>query len=239
MAATLDDLFKYKEAVEIKNPRTGKVAKRIWVRILGDEDMKEAFRFARIVSAETRAKLRDRNSNEYKDEIESTLSEWPRESLEELILSYRENTFANEAPTIVTREDLPELEEISVNPDAPSLEEQERLDKAIDEQNEAYKKSIEEYVQTKIAETKVELSKLDDKEVLEIASREYANIESLRVFAEELGIQQGFRGSYTDEACKNRAFSDIESFRNSHTSVKHQIIEAYRAIEMDTEDIKN
>ncbi len=238
MVATLDDLFKYKQEVPIVNPKTGKVSKKVWVRILGDEDLRDAFKFSRIASAEVRARLRDKTSDAYKDEI-GALGEQPRENWEAIILAYRENTFSNEAPTVVVREDLPELEEMSVKPDAPSLEEQERYDRAIEEQNEQFKKAIEDYVQTKLAETQEELSKMSDEKVLEAASREYSNIESLRTFMEELGIQQGYRGCYTDEACKNRAFSSIEAFRNAHTSVKAQIIEAYKSLELDNDDIKN
>src|ERR1044071_7065716 len=98
--ATLDELFKYKEKVDIVHPKSGKVKASVWVRVLGDEDLKEAFRVSRIVSSQKRARLRDESSDEYKDEI-LTLAENTREDLEALVIAARENDIVNQAPVIV------------------------------------------------------------------------------------------------------------------------------------------
>lgn len=236
--AGLENLLKYKDKVSLRNPKTGKTIKTVWVRILGDDDLKEAFKYARIASAEKRAQLRDKDSDIYKDEI-SDLSQQPRENLEELILASRENAFANEAPVIIEREELPEIEQIAVQPDAPTLEEQERLDTEVNTQQEKFKKAIEEYIQTKLNEVKAELKDASMEKIVELAIVDYTNVQALQAFLDELNQQKGFRGTYTDEACTNRGFDTIEDFKNAHGSIKVQLIEAYNNLDMGSDDIKN
>lgn len=235
--ATLDDLLRYKDKVVLKNQK-GKTIKTAWVKVLGDEDVKEAFRASRLASAAHRALLRNKETDTYKDE-RAAIEEQTREQHIELILASKENVFANEAPLIVPREDLPEMEEVSAMPDAPTLEEQERLDTAIEELDNKFRNALEEYIQTKLNEVKAEIEEKSDEEVLEMAWVEYVNIEALRAFMEELANQQGFRGTFEDEACKKKGFSSVEGFKNAHASIKNQIINAYKELELSNDDIKN
>lgn len=235
---TLDDLLRYKKKVTLKHPITGKAVKSVWVRLLGDEDLKEAFKFARIASSRKRASLRDENSDTYKDEI-AELKNLPREDLEALILASRENVFANESQIIVPREDLPEIEEIAVQPDAPTLEEQEKLDTEIGILDTKFKKAVEEYIQTKVNEVKAELAESSFDEVVALTIPEYINIESLQEFLNELNHQKGYRSTYIDEACESRGFSTIEAYKNANSSIKQQIILAYDSLELNNDDIKN
>ena len=236
--ATLDNLLRYKSKVVLKHPKTGKDIKVVWVRLLGDEDLREAFKFSRIASAEKRAALRDKESDVYKDEI-GELSDQSREDLVSLIVATRENIYANEAPVVVKREDLPEISEIAVQPDAPTLEEQERLDALTNEINDRYKKSVEDYIETKKQETLAELKGLKFDKVLEKAIVEFINLQALQSFVDELNTQRGYRGTYEDEECKIRGFSSIEAFKNADTSIKQQLINAYAELEMDNDDLKN
>lgn len=237
--ATLDDLLKYKDKVVLKHPKTGKDLKAVWVRILGDEDLKEAFRYARIVSAEKRKGLRDKSSDVYRDEIESILNESSREDQITLILASKENEFANNAPIVVPREDLPKIEEIAVEPDAPTLEEQERLDATEEEQTKKFQDAIEDYIKTKINEVKVSLEEMSDDTVRDLAAIEYTNVQALQAFLEELNDQKAFRGTYSDEACTERGFSSLEAFKNADSSIKTQLITAYNNLEINGDDLKN
>lgn len=236
--ASLDDLLKYKEKVVLKNPRTGKNLKTVWVRVLGDDDLKESFRLARIVSAAKRAALRNPESDVYKDEI-LALREESRENLEQWILTSRENIFSNEAPVVVVREDLPDIETIAAQPDAPTLEEQERLDEETNKVNDKFREAVEDYIKTKLEEVKAELAALSQEELIEKATEEYINIQSLQAFLEEVTQQQAYRGTYIDEECKTRGFSSFDAFKNSATSIKQQLIDAYRSLEIGNDEIKN
>jgi hypothetical protein len=236
--ATLDDLLKYKERLALKNPKTGKTVKTVWVRILGDEDLRAAFAAARAASSAKRMELRDVNSDAYKGEILG-LKEESKEDLEEYILTSKENVFFNEAPAIVVREDLPEIDQFAAIPDAPTLEEQERYDAAIVEQNEKYKANIKDYIDTKLAEVKAMLAETSFEELINLASVEYINIKALEAFLEELRQQQGYRAVYLDEACTKRGYSSIQAFKNAAGPIKQQIVDAYSALDISNDDIKN
>lgn len=237
--AQLDDLLKYKKKVTLKNQRTGKDLKTVWVRILGDDDMKEAFQQARIASAAKRKELRDTDSPAYQDEIIGVLKETPRDQQEELILASKENEFANNAPIVVPREDAPKIEEIAVEPDAPTLEEQERLDDTEKEQNEKFRKAIDEYIETKLNEVRAGFADLTDDRIFELATVEYINIQSLQAFLDEINQQKAFRGTYMDEDCKERGYSSMDSFRNADSQIKAQLIVAYSELEVGADDLKN
>ena len=236
--AQLDDLLKYKKKVILKNPR-GEDIKAVWIRVLGDDDLKAAFQASRVASAEKRKQLRDKNSVAYKDEIVATLKEGERDSWEQIILASKENEFVNNAPIVVPREDAPKMEEIAVQPDAPTLEEQERLDAAEKEQDDKFRQALEEYIQTKLAELKAHMDELTDERVFEMATIEYVNIQALQAFLEELQDQKGFLGTYMDEACTERGYSTIAAYKNADGRIKAQIAEAYSGLELGTDDLKN
>lgn len=236
--AKLSDLFKYKKEIDIKDPDTDKVLQKIWVRVLGDDDLKEAYKYARIASSERRALLRDVNSSEHKDEI-AQLDGVPKENLVAIILAAREQAVSSEAQVAVVREELPSLEDITERPDAPSLEDQERLDRMVEETDEKYKKDIADYIQTKLEEMGAVLLEKPMDEVLDLAKADLANIQALDAFVTELNDQKGYRGSYEDKECRIRAFDSIEDFKGAHSLLKSQVINAYLSVEMDTDEIKN
>lgn len=236
--ATLSDLLRFKKQIEIKHPTTQKVLSQPWIRILGDEDLKEAYRWARIASAAKRAAVKDKNSTDSKD-ARAQLSETSREDLFYLMRAARENAFVSEATAIVVRPDLPKIDEIAAIPDAPTLEEQEIQDKREAETEESYQKALREYVETKLAELEVELNNLSEDDLYSRASLELINVQAMEAFNNELNDQKAYRGTYNDEACKNRAFSSIEDFKETHTLIKEQIIAAYSELEMGADDLKN
>jgi hypothetical protein len=238
MDTGLSNLFRFKEELTILNPKTGKPTKnKVWIRLLGDDDIKKSYEAARVASAERRAVLRNQESEERRAVL-AQLSDLSQESLRELIVAEAENGFIGQAPVIVERQNLPEIEEVAAEPDAPTLEEQEILDKQTAEQDKVFLDSITEYVETKKAELDAELDTFTDEQIFERATKTIENIQPLQAFAEELADQKGFRGTYLDKECKIKGFKDIQDFKNSHTSLKQQIIAKYESLEMGTEDIK-
>lgn len=236
--AKLSDLLKFKKSIIVIDPLTNEELATAWVRVIGDDDLKEAYRFARIESAARRAALRDKNSPEYRDEI-SQLNEIPRESLYEIIASSREADYVAEASLMIERPDIPEITEVSTRPDAPSLEDQERLDALIAEQTAEYNTKILDYLDTKRAELKAQLDGLSTEEVFALTGSQIANVEAMEVFVSELNDQKAFRGTYDDEACTKRSFETVEEFKGTHTQIKQQIIDAYRSLEISDDELKN
>jgi len=234
---SLSDLFKYKKQIDIIDPDTGEVVQKPWVRVLGDDDLKEAYRWSRIASSEKRAKLRDIGSVEYRDEI-AQLDGVPKENLIAIILAAREQEFSNEANITVVRKDLPKLEDITERPDAPSLEDQEKLDRLSAEIDAEYTTEIQEYINTKLEEVgNILLDKPDD-EVISLAKSDLANIQALDAFVSELNDQKGYRGTYDDKECRNHSFDSVEEFKSSSSLLKSQIISAYLELEMGSDKVK-
>lgn len=234
---SLSDLFKYKKEIEIKDPDTDEVIQKVWIRVLGDDDLKEAYKWARVASSQKRANLRDVNSIEHKDEI-AQLDGVPQENLVSIILAARETDIANEASVVVIREDLPKLEDITSRPDAPSLEDQERLDRLTEEIETQYQAKIQDYIDTKLAEAGAKLMELPLEEVLVLAKSDLANIQALEAFVNELNDQKAYRGTYDDKPCKIRSFDSIEDFKGAHSLLKLQIITEYNKLEMGSDEVK-
>lgn len=236
--ARLADLLKYKEEITIVHPKTQKPLQTVWIKVLGDEDIKESYRYARIASAAMRKLLKDPTSAEYKDEI-LTAEEQDEDDLKQLILASRENDFLRESVAAVAREELPKMEEVAVEPDAPSLEEQETLDEATDKIEQEYMKKIDDYVATKKTELQQQIDNMTHDELVETAKVELQKIRALQRFSDELNEQRGFRATFKDKECKKREFADVEEFRNAHSAIKQQIWDAYDKLELSPEDLKN
>lgn len=235
--ASLSQLFRFKKQLSIKDPRTEEEKIKIWIRLLGDDDLKESYKVARLSSSKKREILRDTSSEDYALMI-AEIQGFEDTDLRSLIIAERENQFINEAPIVVTREDLPEIEEIAVEPDAPTLEEQEKLDIKTKALDKVFLDNINSYVETKKKELLTELEGLSHEALFEMAKTTMTNVQPLQVFAEELNYQKGYRGSYMDKDCKIKAFDSVEDFKDSDSSVIQQIVNAYASLELSPDDLK-
>lgn len=236
MAANIKDLFTYKKEVTLEN-REGKKA-TIWVRLLGESDLNESFKLSRIASTRRREALRDVESLEYQDEI-VPLGELTREELTTMILGTVRNRFMTEAFVKVDRDEIPKIEEFAVEPDAPTLEEQENLDKKIEEQRVEYDRKIDDYINARLRDYEAELKAKKDDEIVKEAQSSMADILPLQAFFAELNAQKGWRGAYIDEKCKQRIFTDVNDFKEADDQLKKQISDAYSSLELGSDDIKN
>lgn len=236
MAVSIKELFTYKKDVEIKN-RSGEKA-TIWVKLMGESDLNESYRLARVASSKKRELLRDPESVDYQDEI-APLSELTREELEQMILGAKKNRFIAESFVKVDREELPEIDEVSSTPDAPTLEEQEILDKKFEEQKDDYEKRLDQYVEDRLAEVIALLKEKTDEEVIKEAQDEMVNILPLQTFFFELNAQKGFRGTYEDKECKKRIFDNVDDYKSANDALKKQVLDAYTQLEIGADDIKN
>lgn len=235
--ASLSDLLKWKKSVSLVD-ENNKELMTVWIRVLGDWDTQQAFKAARVASNNKRAHLRDPSTSDYQDEV-LPVEEFSREDKCEVIRTARRTTFTSEAFAKIEREDLPKIEEVAKEPDAPSLEEQEELDKLIEKQNNDYGKSIDAYIEDRLKVLDKELESYNDEELTKLAIYEISNVIPYSIFMEELNAQKLLRGTYMDEKCKERAFQEESDVYNLHPLIKAQLISAFSELELNPDEIKN
>lgn len=236
--ANLTDLLLYKREVVVINPINKKPIKTVWIRVLGDHDLNRAYKLARIASSKKREALRNPMSEDYQDEVLG-VADLTRAEKEDIIKTSKASIFTTEAQAVVEREELPKLEEVSIDPDAASLEDLETLDKKDKEVEEKYRKSLQEYVLTKTKELEVELQSKSEEEITELASYEISNIIPFSVFMNELMEQKIFFGTFRDKACKEREFDTIEDVKNLPKIIKDKLSDEMSSLEMSYDEIKN
>lgn len=244
MGLKIADLLRWKTTIDLKdelgtpilddkgNPVT------IYMRVVGDQDLQEAFKLARVRSADKRRQLRDETSVEFKDQV-LPIREASREDCIELIKVARSQDFNSEAFANTERPEEVTLEEIAVDPDAPTLEEQEKLDAANEAVQKEYEEAIKSYIETKLNQIDAEFAKVPLKELRGIAELEVSNIVSLELFLSEVLDQKIVAACYLDKTFKERAFDSVEEYRNSASVIKDQISKGYMNLELGTREIKN
>lgn len=234
---TISELLRYKDEVKLLDPKTNKKLASVWIRILGDESIKDAYKYSRLASAQKRTALTDTTSIDYLDEVAS-LNGQDTKDLHDLVVASMENDFTSEAVVVVQREEIPELEDIATEPDAPTLKEQELLDKEEVSLEERFTKKIDDFVATKKVELEVELAVMSYEDLLARAQVELTKVLPMQIFLEELRNQKGFRATYGDKDYKTKAFTSIEEYKDTHPAIKDQIMAAYDKLEMGPDDIK-
>ena len=234
---SISSLLKWKKPLSLKDQK-GRAVKEVWLRVLDDTDLQAAYRDARLASAAKRAELRDTKSKAYKDDV-LIIDEATREQCIELIRAARGNSFTSDAFSNVVRPDLPKLEDIAVDPDAASLEEQEKFDKAVFDTEKEYRKAIDDYVVQRLETLDAELAAMKDKDLREVAKDETSNVIALSFFLSRVLDEKCWRSVWEDEKFKIRGFDSYEDWDKTDAILKQQIREAYQQLEVDPDDLKN
>jgi hypothetical protein len=237
MGSKIAELLKWKKPLVLTKP-DGTEFTTVYLRILGDYDLQEAYKYARVASTEARKEMKDETSARFIDEI-SAIDETTRDQLEEVILAAKSTEISSEAIVNVVRPELPDLDEVSVDPDAATLEEQEKLQSLVSATNDGYNMAIEQYIQVRTDALKAEIAAKNDEEVKADAKVALININALKTFLEELSNQKIFRAVYTDKSYTTRLYSNVEEWKNEYKFIKDQISEAFSQLERNPEDLKN
>lgn len=243
MALKISQLLKWKTSVILLDKNSmpitddNKKPIEVWLRVIGDDDLDAAHRAARIKSAEIRKELRNRDSQQFKDRIAPVL-EATKEDCVEVLKTYRSTNLAAEAAAKIMREELPEIDEVALEPDAPTLEEMEKLDNLIYQQEERYQKQIAEYIEARTVVIVAELEEKTLEELQEMVKTEISGIIALNVFYETLSAEKIFRGAFTDKECKIKAFDSIEDYLVTDALIKDQLTDAYTKLEFSPDEIK-
>lgn len=244
MGLKISQLLRWKTSIILKDELGAEVkdekgkAITVYMRVVGDEDLQRAYKLARIESAAKRKALRDETSIEFKDQVEP-IREASREDCLELIKTARSQNFSSEAYSNTERPDDAKIEEIATDPDAPTLEEQEKLDAENARIQKEFDDAINSYIETKLTEIDAEFATVDLDNVRSIAELEVSNITSLALFLQEVLDQKIVAACYVDKDMTERAFDSVEDYRVSSSTIKSQISEAYMKLELGTEQVKN
>lgn len=231
-----DVLLKRENGSPIKDETGAEVI--IYMRVVGDHDLQEAYKVSRRASALKRAALRDPGTEDYKLEVEPFTVATSEECKALITSAFGQNWIA-EAISTVKRPDEITLEDIAVDPDAPTLEEQEKVDAANLEQNEKYTKDIEEYCKTKQVELTSRLSLMGEETLREEAARAVSDALPMTVFVNRLQEEKCWRGCYIDAKRTVKAFDSYEDFIESDANIKNQLLKAYIDLESNSDEIKN
>lgn len=211
---------------------------KIYMRIVGDFDLQESFRLARMASAEKRKRLRDPESDDYKAEIK-LFEEASKEECELIIKTSRSANWYSQAFSAVIRPDEVKISDVAVDPDAPTLEEQEKLDAANEEADAQYRRELDQFVETKGKELDEELSKLELTDLRLLAQIETSIILPLNIFMSELVEQKVWRSIYLDKDYTVRAYRDVKHYRDTPDIIKKQLEQAYTELESREDGLKN
>lgn len=244
MGLKISDLLRWRGSIELKNADGSAIKDdhdkpvSVYLRIVSDPDLDLIYKNARVMSGDMRKKLRDTESTEYKDQV-LPIKEATQEEAIELIKTARQQNYGTQAYANMIKPDLIKIEEIAVDPDAATLEEQEQLDAANKKQDEEFQEALEAYVNTKMEEDQEELSKLSIEELRAIAELEVSNITSLGYFLQIVQDLKMVYGCYNDKTYRERSFDDLEDYRVTSDVIKTQLLQKYRELEFGNDEIKN
>lgn len=240
----LSSLLRWKREVKLLdedgNPILGENGKPVivWVRIITEKDLEDAFIKARIASAEFRVKLFNPLSEEAKAYIDP-FDTAPAEQCYEMALAGLGANWLAEALSNVVRPDKAKIEEVAIDPDAPSLEEQEKLDALNTKIDDDYRKALGEYVDTKQTEAKATLDALTEEDLRQQAKRAVAITLPLEVYLNTLDEAKVWRAVYLDKECTTRGFDSLTDYQETSLIIKTQLKTVYEELEAGHSEIKN
>jgi hypothetical protein len=240
---SLSQLLRWRKEITIKDADgkdlliDGK-PRKVYIRVIGDRDIQEAYRLARIASNNKRKALRDVDSLEYQDEV-LTFADASEEECKALIMAARGTNWTAEAYSAVVRPNEVMLKEVAIDPDAPTLEEQEQMDIDNHKLELEYQQQIEEFIKTKETEAQTEIDVLDLESLRVLAQVEASVILPMTVFLRELNEEKCWRACYDDKDYTKRSFDGINDFRDALPFIKDQLLLEYSALEIGADEIKN
>lgn len=234
----LSELLRWKRTIKLVNPTDASIVEIVYMRIIGDYDLQESYKLARLASEQKRARLRDVDSDDFKDQIAS-FKDATEEECKALIQAARESAWTSQALSAVVRPDEVKLSEIAVDPDAPTLEEQEKLDAANREVDAKYQQDLQDFVEQKRKELQGELAQLSVEQLRTLSQAEAIVLLPLTTYFNTLTVEKTWRSVYVDEAMTERGFDSADDFMQMLEPLRNQLLEAYSELEEAAGDIKN
>jgi small-conductance mechanosensitive channel len=240
----LTNLLKWKKTVIIKT-KDGAVAKDedgnpvvVYMRVIGDHDLEDASRKARLESALIRARLFDPTSEDHIINL-SILDQATEDECRQLIEQGRATNWSAEAYSVVEVPELPKIDEIAKDPDAPSLEELEKMDKETERVNAEYQAALRDYVETRRKELAAQIENKPLEDLRSEAKDAMVILLAVDKYITTLRDEKVWRSVYQDEKHTLPEFKDKDEYMNLDAHIKLQLQDEYESLEAGLNDVKN
>jgi hypothetical protein len=227
----INRLFYFGNKFEI-NYTKGKKKLTAFIRLVGDAELNRSRTYAIRRSAELRAKLKDKNSDESVAYIASKdVAE--KDTMITTVLAISYQTYTREA----LRE--AEVPPVPTEPSSDStLEQQEEYQKQVDAYPVQRNAIISEYVEKKLNAERERLNSISDSDLYDYYQKlviaDICEQEMYKIFRE----QCAYYGSYVDEKYTTPLFSSFAEFDNLPTDVKAQFVENYSTLDLSSDELK-
>lgn len=221
-------LFEFKKEFKLQIPGGDEVS--IWLKLPGDADMNKARTRSLRAGADLRAKLRDPKSDEALAMIPDA-GEHSKEDIIEILLA------------LITFElNKKYIKEVHIpyptEPEEPDLESMEQYQKEVD----AYGARLEEELIHKVLQAKEEERKRYNKLSKAKLIEEYKSLVISETVMNEFEIvYMGYLvmfSTYKDEACTKRLFESYEQYLNSPATLKDQLVQFVRQLNLSNAELK-
>jgi len=234
----LEKLFLWKGEITIKDRSGEPVIIRtkplvLYQRVIGDADLVHARKQALKASRKLRKSLRDQTSDSAASMLPDYESAEPK-LLCNMIVMAEALSLRRQATELVSRPKEPKSPKSGA-----TLEDQEKYEAKLEENTKVYLDDINTKIRELMDKRIEELKAMDNKLLPDIFLN--ATINSL-CQAEMLNVFNSwcaYLGTYSDRNITKRAFKAYNSFDNSATELKEQVIRGYLSLEMGGEDLKN
>ncbi len=234
----LENLFKWNNELVIKNSdgTPAKISNKsviLYQRIIGDAELGRSRKSALKSSRRLRASLRDKTT----DEHISLIPEYDTLTIDELrnsVILAEGFQIRREATEAASPPKLPKSPKSNA-----TLEEQENYETSMDDYNKKLSKAIDAKTKEIMERRSKELEGVDkdtlSTKFVNAAIDSLCQAEMLRIF----NFWCAYFGTYKDKAMRTRAFKSFDSFDNTSTQLKDQIIGGYVLLQLNGEDLKN
>lgn len=226
----IEDLFRWKGKCEITDSE-GTVIETLYQRVIGDADIQKARIEALKASKLLRKALRDETSDEYLIKIPLE-GEYTQAELIALIIFSKYSLLRQQAE-MRTRE-----ERVKEPKGDATLEQQEEYIANLEEARKTYEEIVNKDIENQSKKIEEELSLKSYEEIFDEFVKGQIDLACRTRMMEIFNEFTVYYGTYKDENFKVRRFESIEDFRDLAPRVKTQIMDSYRNIELNLEEVK-
>lgn len=224
MEVLMNKLFKWRSSIEIEGIT-------FYVRVVGDQVIDDARKYALIGSRTLRKELRDPTTDNYLIYLDP-LSDLTEEELRTLNTSIAMREIMRDYLSSTPRPIMGPL------PTNPSQEQQEEYEAAKEQRENDYIQNMTEYVESWRTEFQAGLEKRDHEFLLRMARKNRTDQVCEELFSsmfEEYVVAQSV---YSDDKYKNKTFT-LEQFKELPNEVRVKLRNAYNDITISPDQIKN
>jgi len=223
-------LFNWGKEFIIKDDNNQELLK-VYLRIIGDEDLNRVKVYALRESNKLRKKLKDLDSDERIAYLPDP-STVQKEALVEVSLMSSMRRFAKDA-TENAKMQLP----TEPRSDA-TLEQHEKYQEVVDEWPDTRSNRIEEELRKIIQKETERLNSLSKEELFSFYESalisELCEMQMLDSYSE----MSAYLSSFSDPEFKNKMFESLEEFKNLPKAIKDQIEKGYQSLDIKVDDLK-